>query len=159
MTDQLSAGDQQHQHLLHLSELARSLADELAGATACAVPSAHTSRAPVVKAYMRARARRDRMFGADVFADPVWDILLDLYASTLENRRVSVSSACIASKVPPTTALRWLRKMEECGLIVRLQDGGDARRVFVELSTRSAGAMEQWVDGLSGELSGLVRGG
>jgi hypothetical protein len=41
----------------------------------------------------------------DLFADPGWDILLDLYAARQEGKQVSVSSLCIAAAVPPTTAL------------------------------------------------------
>jgi hypothetical protein len=43
---------------------------------------------------------REQFFGPDLFADPAWDILLDLYAARLEQQRVAVSSLCIAAAVP-----------------------------------------------------------
>lgn len=86
------------------------------------------------------RRLRDRFFSPDLFADPAWDILLDLAASRLEHRSVSVSSLCIAAAVPPTTALRWIRLMTEQQLLVRRADPADARRMFVALSD---GAFDQ----------------
>lgn len=80
------------------------------------------------------RRLRDRFFRADLFADPAWDILLDLTASRIERKPVSVSSLCIAAAVPPTTALRWVRMMTEQGLLERRADPSDARRMFVDLS-------------------------
>ncbi|WOE74564.1 transcriptional regulator, SarA/Rot family [Alterisphingorhabdus coralli] len=87
-----------------------------------------------IKKIIKARHRRFSFFDADMFADPAWDILLDLYVASLEHRQVSVSSACIASCVPSTTALRWLNILEKNDLIVRKRDQHDLRRVFVELS-------------------------
>ena len=47
------------------------------------------------------------MFGEGLFADPAWDIMLDLFAARIEGKDITVSSAGIAACVPPTTALRW----------------------------------------------------
>ena len=80
------------------------------------------------------RRLRDRFFSPDLFADPAWDILLDLAASRIEDRPVSVSSLCIAAAVPPTTALRWIRMMTDQALLERRADPADARRMFVDLS-------------------------
>lgn len=55
---------------------------------------------------IKLRRLRDRFFQHDLFAEPAWDILLDLKAASLEGQQVSVSSRCIAAAVPPTTALR-----------------------------------------------------
>ncbi len=57
---------------------------------------------------IRQRQLRARFFDGELFADPAWDMLLDLTAARVEARRVSVTSLCIASGVPPTTALRWI---------------------------------------------------
>ena len=44
---------------------------------------------------------------AELFGDPAWDMLLDLTAARAEHTRVSVTSLCIASAVPPTGAPGW----------------------------------------------------
>lgn len=80
------------------------------------------------------RRLRDRFFSSELFADPAWDILLDLTASRLERKSVAVSSLCIAAAVPPTTALRWIRMMTDQGLLERRADPKDARRMFIDLS-------------------------
>ena len=90
-----------------------------------------------IREMIKLRRLRDQHFPPDLFADPAWDILLDLYAANLEGKSVSVSSLCIAAAVPPTTALRWITTMTEHGALVRKQDPNDARRVFIGLSEDS----------------------
>ena len=97
-----------------------------------------------VKWLLRGRRRRGAHFAADLFADPAWDILLDLFEAELEQRRVSVTSVCIASQVPPTTGLRWLQTLEHKGLVVRNADPLDARRFFVELTPSARTALRRW---------------
>ncbi len=88
------------------------------------------------------RHRRSRYLPADLFGEPTWDILLDLYVATRENRPVPTTSACIGAHVPPTTALRWLRTLEEQGLLERQEDARDGRRTFVRLTEQGLAAME-----------------
>ncbi|WP_395333415.1 MarR family transcriptional regulator [Novosphingobium sp. BL-8H] len=91
------------------------------------------------------RRRRTKIFGSeDLFGEPAWDILLDLFIAAKERRRVSVTSACIGSAVPSTTALRWITILEKQGLLVREADPGDARRVYVKLSARGYAAMLEY---------------
>lgn len=111
------------------------------GSAALALPRVS---AAFVRNLIRQRRARDRFFPADLFADPAWDILLDLMAARIERRRVAVSSLCIASAVPPTTALRTIAAMTARGLLVRRADDSDRRRVFVELSDSAAEAMMRY---------------
>lgn len=107
------------------------------------LPGAVTSND--VRAIIRLRRMRDRYFRTDLFADPAWDMLLDLMAARLDRMRVAVSSLCIAAAVPPTTALRWIKTMCDNGLFVRVADPDDGRRVFIELSDGAAGAMTTYL--------------
>ncbi|WP_150291112.1 winged helix DNA-binding protein [Sphingobium estronivorans] len=97
-----------------------------------------------VRDLLRARRLRDDFLPADLFADPAWDMLLDLLAARLDHERVSVSSLCIASAVPPTTALRWIRTLTEKGFVRRHADPHDGRRVFIALADHTAEAMGHW---------------
>lgn len=97
-----------------------------------------------IRVMIRMRRLRDRFFDADLFADPAWDMLLDLMAARLEGRQVAVSSLCIAAAVPPTTALRWIRAMTDRGLFVRHSDPRDGRRVFIDLADDAATALDRW---------------
>ncbi|WP_156442627.1 MULTISPECIES: hypothetical protein [unclassified Sphingomonas] len=105
-------------------------------------PGGEPDPAPrTVRATIRARRLRDQHFTPELFADPAWDMLLDLYAARLEGSRVSVSSLCIAASVPPTTALRWIGTMHDAGLFEREADPGDRRRAHITLSARAVDAM------------------
>ncbi|MCK0100592.1 winged helix DNA-binding protein [Qipengyuania sp. S6317L1] len=91
------------------------------------------------------RRRRSAIFENDeLFGEPAWDILLDLYIANVENKPVSVSSACIGSAAPPTTGLRWLGVLSEQGLIAREHDPEDQRRVLVHLTDKGLAAMDEY---------------
>ena len=98
--------------------------------------------AATVRGAIRARRLRDQYFPKDLFADPAWDMLLDLFAARLEGMTVSVSSLCIAAAVPPTTALRWITAMTDAGLLMRREDPSDRRRAFVALSAQAVAGMQ-----------------
>jgi DNA-binding MarR family transcriptional regulator len=97
-----------------------------------------------VRSVIRARRLRSRYFSEELFADPAWDMLLDLIQAEIAQLRVPVSSLCIAAAVPATTALRWLKGMTEQGIFVRRADPHDGRRVFVELSREASIAMRRY---------------
>ena len=91
-----------------------------------------------IRDMLRWRRRRDQLFAGDLFADPAWDMMLDLAAARLEGVDVAVSSLCIAAVVPATTALRWIKTLTDVGLFVRVADPNDRRRVFIALSESTA---------------------
>jgi len=93
---------------------------------------------------IKARRTRGRYLTPELFADPAWDILLDLLRAEIAHERISVSSACIAAAVPATTGLRWLRALERHGLVVRQRDLHDARRTFVVLSEDTSKALRRY---------------
>jgi hypothetical protein len=98
----------------------------------------------LMRKIVRWRQRRAQFFDDDLFADPAWNILLDLAIARAEHKRVSVSSLCIASGVPPTTALRWISELIKRGLLERTEDDTDRRRAFITLSDRAADAMARY---------------
>ncbi|KHK92499.1 helix-turn-helix domain-containing protein [Novosphingobium malaysiense] len=104
--------------------------------------------ARLVRKIIRQRQQRARFLDGDLFADPAWDMLLDLVAARVEHKRVSVTSLCIASGVPPTTALRWIGQMVEAGLFVRVCDDTDRRRAFIELTETAVDAMARYFEDL-----------
>jgi hypothetical protein len=107
--------------------------------------SEHALEPAAIRAIIRARRLRGRYFADALFADPAWDMLLDLMAARLENVPVAVSSLCIASAVPATTALRWIRTLTENGLFVRIADPHDGRRVFIGLSDQAARSLAAYL--------------
>ena len=109
--------------------------------------------ADVVRAAIRARRLREQYFRAELFADPAWDMLLDLLAAEIAQHRVPVSSLCIAASVPATTALRWMKTMTDEGLFLRRADPHDGRRVFIELAPHASEAMRRYFGALQGNVA------
>lgn len=101
--------------------------------------------AAAARRYAKLRRRRDHYFPVDVFADPAWDIIIDLFAAGVEGKAVSITSACIAANVPATTALRWLTQLERAGMIERFSDAKDRRRAFVRLAQVAEQGVADWL--------------
>ena len=93
----------------------------------------------------RSRDRRAAFFDAQLFADPCWDIMLDLMCGQLEDQPVPVSSACLATGLPFSTALRHVRHLVDLGLIHRWQDPKDKRRDLLALDARTFETMKAYL--------------
>ena len=110
----------------------------------------------LVRRIIRQRQLRARFFDGDLFGDPAWDMLLDLTAARAEHARVSVTSLCIASGVPPTTALRWIGQLTEAGLLERVEDEADRRRAFITLTDKAADTMARYFAEIGAQAARLV---
>jgi DNA-binding MarR family transcriptional regulator len=97
-----------------------------------------------IRQIIRARRLRTRFFAEELFADPAWDMMLDLLQAEIAQLRVPVSSLCIAAAVPATTALRWLKTLVSQGLFIRRPDPHDGRRVYVELAADASHALRSY---------------
>jgi DNA-binding MarR family transcriptional regulator len=101
------------------------------------------SVAPVDRIF-HARRARARYLPEELFAEPAWDMLLDLLRCELRGLPLSTSDLCLAAGVPGTTALRWITAMVEEGLLLREPDGQDGRRVFVMLAPDGSAALRRY---------------
>lgn len=149
------ATDRSADRLRQLSEEVNRIAAALARLSTGPQPASRATELPAVgdvpevsaetvRAVIRARRLRSRYFPDDLFADPAWDMLLDLLQAEIAQLRVPVSSLCIAAAVPATTALRWLKTMTQQGLFLRRADPHDGRRVFVELAPKASLALRRY---------------
>jgi predicted transcriptional regulator len=80
------------------------------------------------------RRRRDRELGSDLFADPAWDILLDLFVHHVDGKETTVSNACYGACVPAATALRYIASLVSAGFISRRASDTDRRVVYIDLT-------------------------
>lgn len=98
------------------------------------------------KRMYQSRRARDQVFGkhAGLFGEPAWDILLDLSDYRDRGQVISVGSACLASGVPHTTALRTINCLVDQGLINKLPDRLDRRRSNLELTQDGLELLERW---------------
>ena len=135
--DRLSAAAAITQRIDELNGLVRNYLE---------LPPQSAKRVHAVEALITARAKRRQYLRPDLFVEPDWDMLLDLYVARLRGRRVSVSSLCIAGNIPPTTALRHIADMVENGEINRTPDPADQRRAFLDLSDDAFARITDWID-------------
>lgn len=110
--------------------------------------------AAIAEAEYRSRQARHSFIDADLLGEPAWDLLLDLYVNQVHNRSVSVTDACIASAVAPTTALRWINALERRGYVVRSPDGTDGRRFFLRLKRDGLRRIEGYLAGQLSQVDG-----
>lgn len=81
------------------------------------------------------RRQRDKLFGG-LAGEPGWDMLLDLFIQGAEGRKMPIKNLCLASCAPTSTAMRWIERLLELGLIEKSADDIDARRSLVRLTER-----------------------
>jgi hypothetical protein len=93
----------------------------------------------------RNRRRRDGVLPTELFGEPAWDMLLDLYIARYERREVSTTSLCIASGVPASTALRWITALMNAGLATRHDAPHDARVHYIRLSNHGGRSIRQYL--------------
>jgi CheY-like chemotaxis protein/DNA-binding MarR family transcriptional regulator len=92
------------------------------------------------------RRLRSKYFPSDLFSDPCWEMLLDLYDAHLSDVEVTVTSLGAASGVPQTTALRRMDVLQGHGLIVRAEDKNDQRRTIIRLTDAGLSAVESFFE-------------
>lgn len=103
-------------------------------------------RLAAANSWISARKARDDAFGDDLFFDPAWSILLELYLHHRQRTAVSVTSLCLGAKIPPSTGLRWMAVLEKRGLIVRESDPFDRRKIYAELTAEGINRLEKAID-------------
>lgn len=99
--------------------------------------------ATIASSLARMRNRRSRFFPASLFAEPSWDILLDLFISQVRGTCVATTSLCLAANAPQATALRHIAILEEHGLLSRFGAPEDKRLVLVQITAKGYGQMRK----------------
>lgn len=110
-----------------------------------AAPDPATDRPNYLRSLVAARADREAIFKTGLFSDPAWDMLLDLSLAEATGRAISVTSLCIASGAPTTTALRRIDDLDAAGLIERKPDPDDRRRILVDLTEAGRTRMDTFL--------------
>ena len=87
-------------------------------------------------AIYRMRQHRQSYFDSALFAEPAWDMMLDLFINKVRGARVSTTSLCLAAGVPHATGIRWIRTLREHGLLRRYRATDDARLMLIEITPK-----------------------
>ena len=104
---------------------------------------------PTIKRLIKAREIRKQHFNVELFVDTPWETLVCLYLNYLEDRRITASQLYLAVGVAPTTAIRWTDRLIQEGLVCRVGDPEDGRRIFVELTSAATSAMQRYLGALT----------
>ena len=91
------------------------------------------------------RRLRHQFFDQDLFGEPAFDLLLDLYAHDLAGRATYTTSAAVASGAPLTTALRQIATLVDRGLVAREADPVDRRRVLLCMTAEGSRRMRDYL--------------
>lgn len=91
------------------------------------------------------RSKRRKFVDLEIYGEAAWSILLDLYINRVLGKNTSVTSACIASEVPPTTALRYIALLEAEGLVISTGAENDHRVRWLKLTPLAVSAVERYL--------------
>ena len=94
--------------------------------------------------YMENRNLRNKMISQELFSDPCWDILMDVFSARLNEKNISVSAVATAGNMSHTTGLRYIDTLEKIGYIYRERDDWDGRRIFVKISDETFTMMKEY---------------
>jgi len=88
---------------------------------------------------------RSSLFGDALLPDPAWEMLAELMLAQLNGRKIAITSLCLASKTPVTTALRRIDDLIDAGIAVRTRDPVDRRRSYIELTEQGREKMQHYL--------------
>lgn len=103
--------------------------------------------AAIARSEFHNRRRRDSLIAYDLFAEPAWDMLLDLYIQHHRRQPVAIDRLCAVAATASTTALRWVGLLIEKELVTRSPCAADDDVVRVTLSARGISEMERYLRG------------
>ncbi len=86
----------------------------------------------LAEAILRQRQARNRVFGR--LPETAWTMLLDLWVAAQKRQVSNITSLCVASLSPGTTALRHISDLVDRGLVSRWPNPTDARMIMVSLT-------------------------
>ena len=98
----------------------------------------------LVRDVLDSRRRREKIFGVQIFGEPAWDLLLELYDAEWRQQPLSIQNACRATGMPPSTMIRWIAMLEEEGWVRAIGDPSDLVRMRVALTDRASVAMHDY---------------
>ena len=92
------------------------------------------------------RRRRLELFGAAIFGEPAWEMLLLLYV-THTSRRFTVGQLADQSGASKSTGARWIDYLEQRQFVEKDHHPTDRRLSFVRLSSKGRSALEMYLSG------------
>jgi DNA repair protein RadC len=108
---------------------------------------------------IRRRLLRRQLMGAqELFGEPAWEILLDVFVHECEGKPLAITSTCATAGIPMSSGLRLIQKLCEAGLLRRFPDPFDGRRCFVRLQPAALDRMRAYFSLAVEEPDNATRG-
>lgn len=104
----------------------------------------HDSAASVAEAIIAFRRTRRNFLPADIFSEPAWDLLLELFIADSEGRRLTAADVSDRCDIPPTVLSRWLKYLSKAGFVI-----GDGHGDLTDQLTLSGKGMESMEQAMS----------
>ncbi|MGP7795778.1 hypothetical protein [Sphingomonas sp. CLY1604] len=137
---------EQNVSALHLGDTGGTT---FAGAPVHAIVEGHDAADAEIAVLARSIAAARRKLGthleASLFANPGLDIMLFLFAEGLHGATVTTNACCAAAGVPRTTALRWIKLLQDRGLVLGSDDLSDRRVTMLALTTTGRSTIRSWL--------------
>ena len=127
-----------------IGRIAQSLTDTLFGRPSAMGSGPDDVPEEVVHAIVRAWRERGDYLPSELFSDPAWEMLLELFHAEIRHRRVSMSEICRGPAASTSTAMRWLKALESHGLVLRRADSDDVESESVELTPAGSAALRSY---------------
>jgi DNA-binding MarR family transcriptional regulator len=86
------------------------------------------------------RRRRIGIFGATMFGEPGWEVLLTLYAS--DSRHLTIARISKTVTASWSSTLRWIEQLDETGMVTREPNPTDRRSVLVAITPKGVRALD-----------------
>jgi hypothetical protein len=96
-----------------------------------------------IRSILSIRCGRSGVFGEGLFSDPAWDILLELLAARLGNRKVTLPD--LSEIAPESVLARWVAVLEERQLVSCEVNPFRPEQFWVRLSSACADRMIQFL--------------
>lgn len=121
-------------HILSEDFLAGSNAEPSAFTLRCKTGPENTRVLENARTAVRRRILRRQLMGSpELFGEPAWDMLLDLFVHECEGKLLAMSSLCISAGIPTSSAMKLIQKLCDAGLLERIPDQHDGRRSLMRL--------------------------
>lgn len=88
---------------------------------------------------LRRRILRQQLVGsAELFGEPAWDMLLDLFIHECKGQQLSMSSLCATAGIPNSSAMKLAQRLCDAGILERAPDIFDGRRTLMKIAPEVA---------------------
>lgn len=100
----------------------------------------------LARGILASRRKLAERFDPALFANPGLDIMLFLFAAGVHGATVTTNACCAAAGVPRTTALRWIKLLQDRGMVQGSDDATDRRVTMLALTVQGRDTLREWMN-------------